>query len=181
MTKDSAMKNPGRPAVADGWTPSRRRLREGLVAALAPLTACCVALGGLTAWTATGAAGSPPRIEVGDGRVFVPYNSEGNTAAFFRIVNNSGVDDRLVAVTSVAVDSAMLSRHARHDGGAGSMRMIGSAGVPAGRTLTMSANTVDVMLKLKGHRQVGETLPFVLHFRHSDPIETVAVMVRPGG
>ncbi|AXE75909.1 copper chaperone PCu(A)C [Streptomyces atratus] len=174
------MTAPARRTAAEGWIPTRRRLYDGLLAVVAPLAAFSVALGGLTAWTASGAAGAPPRLEISDGRVFLPYNGNVDTAAFFRITNSGGADDRLVSVTSAAVDSAMLSRHVRHDSGAGSMSMVGSVGLPAGETLAMSASTVDVMVKMKDRRQVGDVLPFVLHFRHSDPVEALAVVVRPG-
>ncbi|MCX5107791.1 copper chaperone PCu(A)C [Streptomyces sp. NBC_00378] len=170
---------PQRIAAGD-WAPTRRRLHDGLIAAIAPLAAFSVALGGLTAWTASGAAGAPPQLEVGDGRVFLPYNGNVDTAAFFRITNSGGADDRLVSVTCPAAESSMLSRHVRHDSGAGSMSMVGSVGLPAGKTLAMSPSTVDVMVKVKERLQVGDTLPFVLRFRHSDPVEVVAVVVRPG-
>ncbi len=55
------------------WRPTRRRLTDTLLAALAPVAVCGLALGGLSTWTAYGNAGSPARIKVTDGRVFVPY------------------------------------------------------------------------------------------------------------
>ncbi|MFI1397098.1 copper chaperone PCu(A)C [Streptomyces sp. NPDC020681] len=156
------------------------RIRSALTTALVPLAACSLTLAGLTTWTASGAAGSPPRIEVGDSRVFLPYGGRTETAAFFRITNTGGSDDLLTAVTSPAVDRAMLSRHVNTDDGAGFMRMIDSADVPAGGTLTMSPSGVDVMVRTKGRWRVGDTIPFVLHFRDSGRVETVAAVIRPG-
>ncbi|MFF3325559.1 copper chaperone PCu(A)C [Streptomyces sp. NPDC002889] len=169
-----------RPAAGEAWRPSRRRLREGILAALAPVAACAVALGGLTAWTLAGGAGSPPRIEVGDPRIFLPYGDNEDTAAFFRITNSGGADDQLIGVTSPAIESAMLSRHESNGSGADFMRMVDSVAIPAGDTLVMSPSTMDVMVKVKARWRVGDTVPFVLHFRHSGPVDTVVVVARPG-
>ncbi|MFI1279821.1 copper chaperone PCu(A)C [Streptomyces sp. NPDC020858] len=160
------------------WSGSRR-LPEGVVAVLAPLTACLTALVGLTAWTTAGGAGTPARIEVGIGQVFMPYADKQRTAAFFRITNTGGSGDQLLSVTSPAAEGAMLSRH-ESAGGADSMRMVTSAEIPAGSVVRMTPSTLDVMMTVKGRWQVGDAVPFVLHFRHSGPVQTVAFVVRPG-
>ncbi|MFF1688375.1 copper chaperone PCu(A)C [Streptomyces sp. NPDC058254] len=165
------------PAV---WRPSRRRLAEAFVAALAPVAACVVALGGLAVWTASGAAGSPAHIEVTSGRVFLPYGDGKESAAFFRISNSGGSEDELTGVTSAAIDSAMLGRNTRTSGNAGYMRPVGSATVPAGGTLMMSPQGLDVMVTVRGTWRTGDLVPFELHFRHSGPIKTLALVVRPG-
>ncbi|MGV9994516.1 copper chaperone PCu(A)C [Streptomyces sp. NPDC003374] len=165
------------PAV---WRPSRRRLAEAFLAALAPVAACVLALGGLAAWTASGAAGSPARVEVTSGRVFLPYGDGEESAAFFRISNSGGAEDKLTDVTSTAVDRAMLGRNTTTRGNAGYMRPVGSAIVPAGGTLAMSPWGLDVMVTVRGKWRAGDLVPFVLHFRHSGRIKTLAVVVRPG-
>lgn len=173
------MTDPLPPTASSGERPVRRRLRDGLVAVLAPATACLAALVGLTAWTTAGAAGTPARIEVGVGRVFLPYADKQRTAAFFRIANSGGSGDQLVSVTSHAVEAVMLSRH-ESAGGADSMRMVSSVEVPAGSTLEMTPSTLDVMVTVKGRWRVGEAVPFVLHFRRTGPVEAVTFVVRPG-
>ncbi|MFI5798033.1 hypothetical protein [Streptomyces sp. NPDC051677] len=60
------MTEPGRPRI------SRRRLTDTLLAALTPVAMCGLALGGLSTWTAYGNAGSPARVKVTDGMVFLP-------------------------------------------------------------------------------------------------------------
>lgn len=174
------MTGSSRRAAADGWRPTRRRLREAYLTAAVPLIACLVGLCGLTAWTRVGAAGTPPRIAVGDGRVFLPYAGRENTAAFFRISNLGGGDDQLVSVSSPAVEQAMLSRHETNGSGADSMNMTGALDIPAGGVVEMSPFGVDVMVKVKERWQAGQVVPFVLHFRHSEPVETIAIVVRPG-
>ncbi|MFD9373601.1 copper chaperone PCu(A)C [Streptomyces sp. NPDC060020] len=181
LSPTSSPASPGTSSAASpaAESPGGRRLREGLIAVLAPVTACLTALVGLTAWTTAGAAGTPARIEVGIGRVFLPYADRERTAAFFRITNTGGSGDRLVSVTSPVVESVMLSRHEKGTG-ADSMRMVPSAEIPAGSTLEMTPSTLDVMMTVKGRWRVGDAVPFVLHFRNSGPVQAVAFVVRPG-
>ncbi|MFK0221072.1 copper chaperone PCu(A)C [Streptomyces vinaceus] len=171
--------SPGRTA-SEGRRPDRRRLRDGLFAALVPLVACLTALVGLTAWTKAGAAGSPARIEVGVGLVFLPYADKERTAAFFTIANTGGADDQLVSVTSPVLEEVMLSRHERVGEGADAMRMVTSLDIPAGGRLTMKPDSVDVMATVKVRWKEGDAVPFVLHFRRSGPVEAVGFVVRPG-
>ncbi len=174
------MTSTDRPDDAVAPLPVRSRLREAYLAAAVPVIACLAALCGLTAWVSSGAAGSPPRIEVTDARVFVPYAGKKDTAAFFRISNTGGADDELVSVTSPAVEQAMLSRHDAAGTGAHSMGMTGPVRLPAGGTLVMSPFDLDVMVRARTGWQPGDAVPFVLHFRHSGPVEAVALAVRPG-
>ena len=169
-----------RPAPR-AWRPTRRRIADGLLAALAPIAACGVALGGLTTWVNSGSAGSPARIAVTGGRVFLPYGDVRDTAAFFRITNSGGADDRLLKVTSSAVGGAMsVSRHRMTNGNAASARTVDSARVPAGGSLAMSPFGLDVTLRSGPGWQTGTYVPFTLHFEHSGRIEVQAVVVRPG-
>ncbi|MFE7275278.1 copper chaperone PCu(A)C [Streptomyces sp. NPDC057623] len=170
-----------RTADPRAWRPTRRRIADGLLAALAPIAACGVALGGLTTWVGTGSAGSPARITVTDGRVFLPYGNVRDTAAFFRVTNSGGADDRLLKVTSSAVRGDMsLSRHRMTGGNAASARTVDSARVPADGSLAMSPFGLDVTLRAEAGWRTGVYVPFTLHFEHGGPIEVQAVVVRPG-
>ncbi|MFF8261566.1 copper chaperone PCu(A)C [Streptomyces virginiae] len=169
-------------AVAEGRRPSRRSLREGLLATLVPVMACLTMLVGLTAWTKAGAAGSPARIDVGVGRVLLPAAGKERTTAFFRIANTGDSDDQLVGVTSPVADEITLNRHERvGEGGEGgeATRTVSSANIPAGDFLVMTPTTLDLTIKVKTRRQVGDALPFVLHFRRGGPVDAVAFVVRP--
>ncbi|WP_055565279.1 copper chaperone PCu(A)C [Streptomyces atriruber] len=169
------------PATNDthSWRPSRRRLREGLGGALEPVAACAVALGLLTVWTGSGAAGSPARVEVAAGTVFLPFGNTQESAAFFRISNSGGSDDRLTSVTSPALDDVMLGRYAPTGGGAAGMRMVDSAVVPAGKGLTMSPYGLDVMVRIREPLSLGQRIPFVLTFREGGTVRAEAVVIRP--
>jgi copper(I)-binding protein len=170
-----------RPADPRAWRPTRRRTADGLLAALAPVAACGVALGGLTTWVGSGSAGSPARIAVTDGRVFLPYGDVRDTAAFFRITKSGGADDRLLKVTSSAVRAdATLSRHRMTSGRMAYAQTVDSARVQAGRSLAMSPYGLDVTLRAEPGWQTGTYVPFTLHFERSGQIEVQAMVVRPG-
>ncbi|MFE6905773.1 copper chaperone PCu(A)C [Streptomyces erythrochromogenes] len=166
-------------AAAEIRGPGRRGLREGLLATLVPVIACMTMLVALTAWTRAGAAGTPARIDVGVGQVFLPYAGRERTAAFFRIANTGGSDDQLVSVTSPAADEIMLNRHEGVGEGGDTMRAVPSATIPAGSVVHMTPSTLDLMVRVKTRRQVGDAIPFVLHFRRSGPVDAVAFVVRP--
>jgi copper(I)-binding protein len=163
------------------WRPTRRRLTDTLLAALVPVAACSVALGGLTTWVSAGKAGTPPRIDVSNARVFLPYGDTTETAAFFDISNSGGADDRLTAVTSEDVRGEItLSSHRMTSGAAAYAASVESAAVPAGGELSMSPQGVDAILRAGADWRTGDLVAFTLHFRHSDPVHVPAVVVRPG-
>lgn len=162
------------------WRPTRRRLTDTLLAALAPVAACSVALGGLTTWVGAGNAGTPAHVKVTGGRIFLPYGDSRDTAAFFDLANSGGADDRLVSVTSTGADGDVsLSGHRAVGVGAAAKQNVSSVTVPAGRELSMSPHGVDVTLRAGARWQVGDWVPFTLHFERSGPVETIAVVVRP--
>ncbi|MFJ8468119.1 copper chaperone PCu(A)C [Streptomyces swartbergensis] len=152
---------------------------DTLLTALAPVAACAVALGGLTTWVSTGKAGSPPRITVTSGRVFLPYGSDRDTAAFFEIANSGDADDRPVKATSPAGSEIALSRHRATQGGAAYRADARTASIPAGGSLSMSPHGLDVTARAKAGWQDGDLVRFTLHFQHSGRIEAIAVVVRP--
>ncbi|MER7839089.1 copper chaperone PCu(A)C [Streptomyces sp. NPDC096040] len=162
------------------WRPTRRRLTDTLSAAVAPIAAFSLALGGLSAWVTAGKAGSPPRIAISNGRVFLPYGNNTETAAFFDVSNGGGADDRLVKVTSSSSSEGLaLSRHRMLGGGAASRSDVNSVTVPAGGALSMSPGGLDVTLTAKSRLRSGDLVPFTLHFEHSGAVGTLAEVVRP--
>ncbi|MEU1183399.1 copper chaperone PCu(A)C [Streptomyces sp. NPDC005820] len=164
------------------WRPTGRRLTDTFLAALAPVAACGLALGGLSAWTASGHAGSPARIKVTDGKMFVPSGGTPVTAAFFRITNSGGSADRLLKVTTAegGADTPTLSRHVMTGANTASDRTVDSVAVPAGDSLAMSPAGLDVVVPAKKDWKSGDLVAFTLHFEHSGAVQTLAVVVRPG-
>ncbi|MFF7730065.1 copper chaperone PCu(A)C [Streptomyces sp. NPDC008001] len=147
-------------------------------AALVPVLAGAVALGGLCAWTASGAAGRPPAVTVEDARVLLPLGRD-DTAAFLRVRNAGDVDDELIGVDAPTAAGAMLSRTVVRKG-AGHMEMVRSATVPAGGTLEMSPHGLDVMVWAPPRMKPGDRLPVVLQFRRAGTVRTEAEVVRAG-
>ncbi|MER8029979.1 copper chaperone PCu(A)C [Streptomyces bauhiniae] len=165
----------------DPWLPTRQRLADTLLAAVAPVSACVLALGGLSAWTAAGNAGSPPRIGVTHARLYLPTGGTPQTAAFFRIDNTGDADDELVKVTSPAVPAGIaLSRHHMVSGRAAYRETVPRLPVPAGGRLDMSPLTADVTVPVTGQWRDGDLVPFTLHFEHSAAVPALAVVVRSG-
>ncbi|MEV5433159.1 copper chaperone PCu(A)C [Streptomyces sp. NPDC052701] len=163
------------------WRPTRRRLTDTVLAALAPIAACGLALGGLSVWTAYGNAGSPARITVTEGRVFLPTGDSTQTAAFFRITNSGGSQDRLLKVTSAEASGATtLSRHRMVTANTASRQTVTSVPVPAGDSLAMSPSGLDVIVPVNGKWQAGDLIAFTLHFERSGAVQNLAVVVRPG-
>ncbi|MET9278702.1 copper chaperone PCu(A)C [Streptomyces violaceoruber] len=167
--------------TTSAWTPTPRRFADTALAALAPICACVLALGALAVWTATGNAGTPARVGVTDARLFLPSRGVPETAAFFKITNTGGDQDRLVGVTSSEVPEGIsLSSHRMTAGGAAYRRPTESLPVPAEGTLDMSPLSSDVTVPAAARWQAGDLVPFTLHFEHSGRMEVLAVVVRPG-
>ena len=163
------------------WRPPRRRLTDSLLAVLAPVAGCALALGGLSTWTVHGNAGSPASIAVTGGRVFLPTGDTPETAAFFRITNSGGSGDRLLKVTSAQVDGApSLSSHRMTGASSATGRTVASVRVPAGDSIAMSPNSVDVIVPANADWQIGDLLTFTLHFERSGAVSSSAVVDRPG-
>ncbi|WP_405508900.1 copper chaperone PCu(A)C [Streptomyces purpurascens] len=164
------------------WRPTRRRLADTLLAAVAPVAACGLALGGLSVWTAFGNAGAPASITVTDGKVFAPTGATPDTAAFFRITNSGGAPDRLLKVTTAETGDRgpTLSRHVMTGSNTASDRTVSSVGIPAGRSLAMSPASLDVIVPVRKGWQPGDLVALTLHFERSGAVKTLAVVVRPG-
>ena len=181
MTRTTDSQTMTRTADPHPWRPTRRRLTETLLTALAPVAACSVALGALTTWVVSGRAGEPARIEVTAGRVFLPYGDTRDTAAFFRITNSGDADDRLVRVESSGVGGEVtLGRHRTTGGGAAYRDPVDSVAVPAHGSLTMSPHGLDVILRAGPRWELGDPVRFTLHFRRGGPVAVEAVVVSPG-
>ncbi|MEU6668492.1 copper chaperone PCu(A)C [Streptomyces sp. NPDC046727] len=160
----------------------RRRLTDPLLAALVPVAASSLALAGLTAWVGTGNAGSPARIRVTEGRVLLPATGSSETAAFFRITNEGGSADRLVAVTSTdAPGGVSLARHRMRSGTTAYRSSIDSIEIRAGKSVAMSPYGVDLTVPAPAKEwRSGDLVHFTLTFSRSGRVTLPAVVVRPG-
>ncbi|MEU5092669.1 copper chaperone PCu(A)C [Streptomyces sp. NPDC021356] len=157
------------------------RLKQLLLAGAAPVIACVVALGALTAWTSLGNAGTPPDIAVTRARVFLPTGATPDTAGFFRVTNQGDSEDELTEVTSPSVpDKIALSRHRMTPDGAAYRDAADRLHVPARGTLDMSPMSSDVTVPADPDWRLGDRISFDLHFTHSGTVRVRAQVVRPG-
>ncbi|MDT0485645.1 copper chaperone PCu(A)C [Streptomyces doebereineriae] len=163
--------------TTEGSAPSwRSRTIGALRTAVLPVVACTATLSLLTVYTATGAAGDPPaRINVSNGRIFVPLNSA-STAAFFDIANTGAAADELESVSSPSLRVTMLGRNVSKNG-IGRMEPIDSLPVPARSEVRMTPFTLDVMVLDPPQLSVGNKISVDLWFRKSGRITVEAVAV----
>lgn len=165
---------------ATGTTAQRLRLRaSAAIPAFAAAAASALALGGLSVWTAAGAAGSAPELRITAARLLLPSEGNESTAAVFRIRNTGGAADRLVSVSSPTMGEAMLSRDAPVGERAARMSMVEAATVPADGTLTMTPYGLDVMVDIREPLRLGQRVEFSLRFEDSGTLRTEALVVRP--
>jgi copper(I)-binding protein len=150
---------------------------SALRAALAPVAAAAVTLGGLALWAVSGHAGRPARVHVWSAWVMTP--TAPRTAAYFTLANTGDVADELLEVRSPAAAMAMLGRQVER-AGAERMAMGGTLTVPAHGTVRMTPFTVNVMLQPRTALPTGWIVPFTLVFRHSGTVHTNAEVVPPG-
>ncbi|MGW9209387.1 copper chaperone PCu(A)C [Embleya sp. NPDC055664] len=143
-----------------------------------PVLAAALALTLLTVWTATGRAGTAPRLSISDGRVHLATNADA-TSAYFTIRNTGDANDELVSVSTPITTDVGFSFHT-YTGYAGRMWMTKALPIPANGLLGMTASGANIMLGTPPKLTPGQTIPFTLHFRHSPPIHTTAVVIRPG-
>ncbi|GAA2628643.1 copper chaperone PCu(A)C [Actinomadura fulvescens] len=144
----------------------------------ATLAAGGAALVLLTAWTATGQAGRPARLQITDARVMAPTAAQ--TGAYFTVRNHGDQPDELLDVRTPLSASAMISRHVYRDG-AGRMAMQGRLAVPSHTTVRMTPSTVNIMIRPLEPLRAGRSVPFTLVFRHAGEVRVSAVVTPPGG
>ncbi|MEU1145020.1 copper chaperone PCu(A)C [Streptomyces sp. NPDC005863] len=158
-----------------------RRLKQSALAAAAPVAACLLTLGELTAWTFLGHAGTPPDLSVTRAYVFQPTGGAPDTAAFFRVTNKGSSADELTEVTSPAVpDGIALGRHRMTPDSAAYRYATDRLQVPAQGTLDMTPMPSDVTAPADRDWRAGDRMPFDLQFEHSRMVRVSAEVVRPG-
>lgn len=158
--------------------PGLRHMRGVLVTG-AVAGVCVVALGGLSAWTAAGYAGSPAKIAVQKSRVLLPVIPGSSTNAYFRIVNTGGAPDRLRSVSSPSVASDIeLTAHRMTSMSGAYRERTESIGIPAYGEVDMSPFGTAVTLPAGKTWREGDRISFTLDFERTGRI-TVDAVVRP--
>lgn len=103
-----------------------------------------------------------------------------NGAAFMKLVNHGGADDRLMSVSGEVADRVELHTHI-HENGVMKMRPSGPVPVPAGGMAMLKPGSFHVMMiGLKAPLVEGEKFPLTLSFEKSGTV-TVEVKVESVG
>ncbi|MFF3733991.1 copper chaperone PCu(A)C [Streptomyces sp. NPDC002476] len=159
--------------------PGLRRVREAAGTGVAVAVAAVAAVGGLSAWTTAGYAGSPAKIEVREARVLLPVIPGRNTNAYFHIVNTGGAPDRLRSVTSpVAERGVELTAHRMNATNGAYRERTETVEVPAYGEVEMSPYGAAVTLPADEAWRPGDRITFTLDFVRTGRV-TVDAVVRP--
>jgi copper(I)-binding protein len=169
--------------------PGAGGLRDLARAAAGPVICAAVVIGLLSAWVATGGAGtittiSRVRIEIT--LAAIPMHSlnpgpadapQPPAGAYLTIRNLSGTPDVLTAVSSRVARRVILTRHA----GAGPARRAGSGlSIPAHGILRLSPSGDDAVLIGGPRLLAGQQVPLTLTFRYAGQIMIEATVTIPG-
>jgi len=183
MTAQQAAEAPAGPAGPAGPSGVGRPRGSGgglIRAGLAPVICAAALIGLLSAWVATGGAGTVSRvtIKVGQAAVTLPSSSAPDRAATFLTITNLGGPDALLSVRSSSAGRVTL---VRHDGSAaGPGITLRQMAIPAHATLSLNPLGMDIVLQDPRSLAVGGSVPLILTFRHAGPVTIYATVTPPG-
>jgi copper(I)-binding protein len=160
------------------------RSMELLRAAAGPVI-CAVALTCLlSAWVASGGAGTLTRVRLQVTLAAVPMraftstvaNTVGVARVYLTIRNLSSTSDELIAVRSPIAQRAVLTQR-----GLGTRQTtVSSLPIPGNSTLTLSPITDDVVLEQPVPYEDTRAVPLTLVFRHAGQVTIDATVTAPG-
>jgi copper(I)-binding protein len=154
-------------------------------AAAIPLACAAAVTGLLSAWAATGGAGTLTQVRLQVTLAAVPMRSYTPVVAatvrsagtFLTITNFTGTADELIAVRSPVASHAVLARR----GTLGAVPSpVSALVIPAHGTLTLSPVTDDVILEDPAPFESQPTVPLTLVFRQAGQITINAPVTLPG-
>ena len=159
--------------------------RELVRASFGPLICAIVLTGLLSAWVASGGAGTLSRVRIQVTLAAVPMRaftpaaaaSVGAATTFLTIRNLSGTPDELVAVRSPIARQVVMTVR---DGPAGRRVVVNGLAIPAHGSVTLSPFGDDVVLQHPALFETSSSVPLTLTFRHAGPITVEATVTGPG-
>jgi copper(I)-binding protein len=180
VTAQRAAEAPPGQAQPPGPARPRGFGAELVRAGLAPVICAAVLIGLLSAWVATGGAGTVSRITitVGHAAVTLPSPAAPGQAATFLTITSLGGPDTLLSVRSPAARRVVLVRHAGSAAGPGAP--VRQVAIPAHGTVSLSPFGLDIVLLDPGPLSVGATVPLVLTFRDAGKVTVYAAVTPPG-
>jgi copper(I)-binding protein len=169
-----------RPAAA-----GRGRLAELARSAAGPAVCAVAAAGLLSAWAATGGAGSLTRVRLEVVMAAVPMRAFTPRAAaaagaghtYLAIRNLTGSPDELIAVRSPIAAHVVITRRSSLGG---APVVVGGLPVPAGGTLTLSPIGDDVVLEDPAPFEDRASVRLTLVFRQAGTVTIEAPVTGPG-
>ena len=174
------------PSAAPAPTELARNVaRELARAAFGPVICAVVLTGLLSAWVATGGAGTLSRVRLQvtlaavPMRAFTPQAAAavGSATTFLTIRNLSGTPDELAAVRSPIARHVVLTVRS---GPAGPRVVVSDLAIPAHGTVTLSPFGDDVVLRDPAAFEASQSVPLILTFRHAGTVTVEAAVTAPG-
>ena len=161
------------------------RLAELARSVAGPVACAAVLTGLLSAWVASGGAGTLTRVRIQVTLAAVPMRAFTSRAAdavgaagvYLTISNLAGTPDELIAVRSPVSRHVVLTESAIP--GARPAVVTGLA-IPANGTLSLSPLASDVVLENPVPFEGRQTVPLTLVFRHAGQITIDAPVTAPG-
>ena len=153
--------------------------------AAGPVICAAVVTGLLSAWAATGGAGTLTRVRLQvtlaavPMRAYLPRSAAAVGAAhvYLTVRNLTGTPDELIAVRSPIARDVVLTRR---DGPGSQPVVIRGLTVPARGTLNLSPLTDDIVLEDPAPFENSAIVPLTLVFRHAGQVTIEASVTAPG-
>jgi periplasmic copper chaperone A len=154
---------------------SESRLMTAVIRPVALPVACAVLLTGLlSAWVATGGAGTLRRmpLEFQLAAIPSPGRAPDTTAATYTVIRNVGGPDELLSAQTTAASRVALEAGGRH-------AVVPRLAIPAGTT-SLSPFGPDIVLIAPHQLDVGATVPVTLTFRRAGKVTVEFTVTTPG-
>jgi len=170
------------PTRADLARNLRRDLARG---AIGPVICAVLLVALLSAWVATGGAGTLSRVRIQVSLAAVPMraftpkaaSAIGTATTFLTIRNLSDTSDELIAARSPIARHVVLTTRT---GPAGPRTAVAGLAIPADGTLTLSPFGNDVVLQDPAPFETTSTVPLILTFRSAGTVTIEATVTAPG-
>jgi copper(I)-binding protein len=164
---------------------TRTWLGDAARAGAAPAACAAVLIGLLSAWVATGGAGTVTPVRIQISLAAVPMRGFTSAAAaaaktagtYLTIRNRSGTPDELISVRSpVARRIELRRRTSPADAGT----VVPALAIPAHASVTLSPFGNDVVLMDPVPFEADGSIPLTLTFRHAGQVTVNAAVTAPG-
>ena len=155
-------------------------MREPARAAFGPVISAVVQTGLLSAWVATGGAGTLSRARLQVTLAAVPMRAfipQAAATTFLTIRNLRGTADNLVAARSPIARQVVLTVR---NGPAGPRTVVSDLAIPAHASLTWSPFGDDVVLRDAAPFETSSSVSLTLTFRQGGTVTIDATVAAPG-